>query len=104
MLSDASVGDAVLRITVRANLRVFRKSSYQKTGLPDTPGSFGEVIPHLGVWSRIGLTQFSVNKLDRRSITVLKVRQDATPDLSIMLIIIDSKCLYLNLTYVGLCL
>ena len=35
---EASVGDIVLGITVRANLRVFRKSSYQKTGLPDTPG------------------------------------------------------------------
>ena len=42
MLSDAGVGDIVLRITVRANLRVFWKLRYQKTGLPDTPGYMHE--------------------------------------------------------------
>ena len=36
---EASVGDIVLRITVRANLRVFRRSRYQETALPDTPAS-----------------------------------------------------------------
>ena len=39
-LSEASVGDVVLRITVRANLRVFQRSRDQKTGLPDPPGLF----------------------------------------------------------------